>query len=96
MKITPISVNTIRTVPSPAKASRAKPCGVFAGLELFGKHRHEGHVERAFGKEPAEHVGQGEGDQERLGHRPGAKVGRDHDVAHKAQHAAEPSSRRRR
>ena len=61
---------------------------VFAGLELFREHRHEGRVERAFGEKAAKHVGQRKGDEERFGHGTGAHIGRDQDVAHKPKNAA--------
>ena len=35
---------------------------VLVAFDLFGEHRHKGHVERPFGKEPTEHVGQGKRD----------------------------------
>ena len=63
--------------------------GVLAGLDLLGEHRHEGEVEGALGEEAAEHVGQGEGDQEGLRHRAGAEEGGHQDVAREAEHAAE-------
>ena len=46
--------------------------------------RNEGGIERAFGEDGAEMVRQPEGDEERIGRRPGAKDGGEHDVAHEA------------
>ncbi len=63
--------------------------GVVAGLHLLGEHRHEGQVERAFGEEAAEHVGEREGDQESLCHRAGSEVSGHQDVAGEAEDAAE-------
>ena len=88
MKTMPSTEKTVRISAMPVKASRAKSERLLAGFELLGEHRHEGHVEGALGEEAAEHVGQREGDQEGLGHRPGAQIGGDQDVAGKAQNAA--------
>ena len=63
--------------------------GVLARLELLGEHRHEGEVEGALGEEAAEHVGQREGDQERLRHRAGAEEGRHQDVAQEPEDPAQ-------
>ena len=49
--------------------------------------RNERGIERAFGEDGAEMVGQPEGDEERVRHRPGADNGGEHDVAHEAGQA---------
>ena len=49
--------------------------------------RHEGGVERALGEDRAEMVRQPQRHKERVGHRPGAQHGRQHDVAQEAGHA---------
>ena len=64
----------------------------FAGLEpaLRANARiggDEGGIERALGENGAEMVGQAEGDEEGVGHRPGAQDRRQHDVAGKAGNA---------
>ena len=51
--------------------------------------RNEGGIERAFGKNGAEMIGQPEGDKEGIGDRPGAEDCREHDVAHEAGQARE-------
>ena len=63
--------------------------GVLAGLDLLGEQRHEGEVEGALGEEAAEHVRQGEGDEEGLRHRAGAEEGRHQDVAEEAEDAGD-------
>ena len=95
MKTCARRVSTIRIVARPENASCAKALRVLAGLELLGKERHEGGVERPFGKEAAEHVGQREGHEEGLGHRARAHERRDQDVAKEAENAAHqgPESR---
>ena len=52
-----------------------------------GEQRHEGGVERALGKQRAEHVGQALGDDERVVHRAGAEKRRQQDVANEAEDA---------
>ena len=63
--------------------------GVFMAFQFLGEHRHEGHVQRPFGEEAAEHVGQGLGDEKRLGHGARAQVVGDHHVADKAHGAGQ-------
>ena len=46
--------------------------------------RHEGRVERAFGEDRAEMIGQPQRDEEGVRHRPGAEHRGKHDVAHEA------------
>ncbi len=46
-------------------------------------------IERTFGKDGAEMVRQPKGNEERIGHRPGAEERREHDVAGKAGEAGE-------
>ena len=64
-----------------------KTGGILAALQLFGEHRHEGHVEGTLSEKAAEHVGQGKRHQKRLGHRARAKIGGHHHVARKARPA---------
>jgi len=62
------------------------------GTLLFqraGEHRHEGRVERAFGKQPAEQVGEAKGGVEGIGHRTGAEYRRQQRVAHEAKDSGE-------
>ena len=61
--------------------------GVLAAFDLLGEERHEGEVEGALGEEAAEHVRQGEGDEEGLRHRAGAEERGHDDVAGEAEHA---------
>ena len=72
----------------PGEGVLGEPFRVVAGFQLLGEDRHEGGVERPFGEEAAEHVGQREGDQIRLGHRAGAQERGDQDVAGEPHHAA--------
>ena len=58
------------------------------GMEALGKERDEGRIERAFGEQPAEHVGDAERDEKRVSHRGSAEHGRDQNVADEAEHAA--------
>ena len=62
--------------------------GVFLALQLFREKRDKGHVERAFGKEAAEHVGQGKGNDEGFCRWARAQVGGKKDIADKAQYPA--------
>ncbi len=50
--------------------------------------RHEGGAEGAFGEQAAEQIGQALGDEERVGHRPGAEDRRGQDVADEAEDPA--------
>ncbi len=68
---------------SPKQARRSRPA--LGADPRIG--RNEGGVERALGENGAEMVGQPEGDEERVGDRPGADNGREHDVAHEAGQA---------
>ena len=61
---------------------------VALGLEAAREQRHEGGRQGALGGQPAEQVGEAEGDDEGLGDRPGAEHRGDQDVAHETQHAA--------
>ena len=82
------SVRRISTVARPEKASRAKPRASLVPFEPLGEHGHKGHVERPFGKEAAEHVGQAEGHDIGLIQWAGAEKGEDHRVTHEAEDAA--------
>ena len=62
---------------------------VIIAFDLLGEHRHKGHVEGAFGEEPAEKVGERESDQESLGNGASAQCRSNQDVAYKAQQPAE-------
>ena len=56
----------------------------FASAVQMGIGRHERGVERAFGKDRAEVIGQPQRHEERVGHRSRAEDRREHDVARKA------------
>ena len=64
--------------------------GLPALLQTAGEERHEGGIEGALGEQAPEQVGQAEGDEERVRHRPGPDRRRDQNIAHKTQHAADP------
>src|SRR5690606_29904737 len=76
-----------------------RPRGFLAlGLQCPGKHGHEGGVERAFGKEPPEEIGEAERGLEGVGGRADAEHGGDQRVADKAEDAAhqrQPAHRER-
>ena len=65
---------------------------VGGGAALGGEHAREGGdeggVEGALAEQAAEQVGQLQGDEEGVGHRPGAEQRRDQHVAREAEHAA--------
>ena len=58
-------------------------------MQALGEERNEGRIERAFGEQPAKHVGHAEGDEVGVGHRRGAEHGGDQHVAREAEHAAQ-------
>ena len=89
MAIWPMTVKTMSTEAEAGERVAGEALGVLAGLDLLGEQRHEGEVEGALGEEAAEHVGQREGDEERLRHRAGAEEGRHQDVAQEPEDAAE-------
>ncbi len=60
-------------------------------LDLLGEKRHEGRIERPFGKKPAEGVRQPEGGVEGIGDRAGAECGRHEGFPDEAE---EPASER--
>ena len=66
----------------------SKALRVLTRLPAFGKHRHEGRVERALSKETAEHIGQAEGGVKRIPQNTGADIGGDEDFTHEAQNPA--------
>src|SRR5690606_3653921 len=83
-------------------------CGVVASLPVLGKHRHEGHRERALGRKPAQEIGDAERDEEGVHGRVRTKHGRvdlvadqarnARDEGHRAEHrggAQQPRARRR-
>jgi hypothetical protein len=58
--------------------------------------RHVGGIERAFGEQRAEMIGQPQRDEKSVGHRPGAKHRGEHDIADKAgdpRHQRQPADR---
>ena len=69
------STSGTSTAASTAWASSAKRLGGRRPLALEGarEHRHEAGVEGALGEQPAQEVGQLEGDEEGVGERPGAE-----------------------
>ena len=73
----------------PGKRLGGEAFGTFLRLQPFGKHRHEGRVERAFGKEAAEHVGQAECRDKGVHHRARADQAKDQHLAHDTQNAAQ-------
>jgi hypothetical protein len=52
-----------------------------APVPVFAENRHKGLRESAFGKQPAQQVGQLEGDKEGVGEHPGTKGAGNHEVA---------------
>ena len=58
-------------------------------MQALGEERNEGRIERAFGEQPAKHVGHAEGDEVGVGRRRGAEHGGDQHVAREAEHAAQ-------
>ncbi len=62
-------------------------------MQAFGEERDERRVERAFGKQPAEHVGNAERHKEGVGHERGAEHGGNQDVARETEHAAQDGHR---
>ncbi|MNZ79646.1 hypothetical protein D3C78_982560 [compost metagenome] len=56
---------------------------------VLGEHRHEGLGEGALGEQAAHEVGNLEGDEECIGRRTGAEIGRHHHVADHAEHPRE-------
>ncbi len=68
----------------PCEAARRPLALLGLRLEI---DRHEGRVQPALAEHAAEHVGQAEGDEEGVRHRPRAQRARDQDVAHEAEEA---------
>ncbi len=73
------------------RSAKRRAAGSALLLERARVSRHEGGVERAFGEDGAEMVGQAEGDEKGVGHGPGAEHG-GHD--HVAQEAGEAGDER--
>ena len=71
----------------PRQGVPREAAGILADLQLLCEHGHESHVEGAFRKEPAKHVGKGEGHEECFRHRAASEPCRDQDVAGKAEYA---------
>ena len=63
------------------------------GVKALGEERDERRVESAFGKQPAEHVGNAERHEEGVGRVRGAEHGGNQHVARKAEHAAQDGHR---
>ena len=61
--------------------------GVPAPGLVFGQNRHEGLRKRALGEQPAQQVGDAEGDEEGVGVEPRAEDAGDDGVAHEAENA---------
>ena len=59
------------------------------GFQLFGKQRDKSDVERPFGEQAAEQVGQFERDEKRVGDHARAQKIRDQQIADETQHAAD-------
>ncbi len=63
------------------------------GVKTLGEERDEGGIERAFGKQPAEHAGDAERDEEGVGDVGGAEHGGNQHIARETQHAAQDGHR---
>ena len=61
----------------------ARRCRSQLGAQA-GEHRHEAGIEGAFGEQAAKEVRQAEGDEERVGYRPGAENAGDRQVTEEA------------
>ncbi len=88
-----ISASTVKATSRTRKAGKRlagkDPRGVRSvGVKALGEERDEGRIESAFGKQPAEHVGDAESDEEGVGHVRGAEHGGNQDVAREAEHTA--------
>ena len=58
-----------------------------ATVLVFGEYRHESLGKRAFGKQPAQQVGDLESNEERVGREPRAERARHHRIADKTENA---------
>ena len=89
MKISPAMVSMPSQKAITANASRGEAAGG-PGPSAASRPgtRHEGGVERALAEQAAEQVGQFQGDEERIGHRPGAEHRGDQHVPGEAENAA--------
>ena len=66
-----------------------QPVGFFltAFVLVFGQNGHERLRKCAFGKHPAQQVGQAEGNEERVGFHAGSKGAGNHEVAHETEYS---------
>ena len=83
--------NTASTSLAKSASSGGALLLAFRAMQAAGVHRHEGDAERALGEQPAEGVGQGEGELPGVGREPGAEHAREQHVAREAEHAADRS-----